>query len=604
MTSPAKKARDLVADHVERLSTGVVVELKWTSTAIQLTSSDDGRVALQLADAPSDDAPRYVDEQGNAGIQGYTSAGYATNKDRNSTYAPYRARGIGRDFGLYHQAWLESQAYQDGWGKIEQGLVTSHWHVKPAEVEAAALADYTRRQAKAVQRVLFGIDGGWPQHVREALYCLVGGFSPFIRLRDGFGTLRALAFRYPSQTRQWITDEYGARPLGIEFDGGDSGQPYVRMDKDLLVYRFRALGNDFEGVSPMRSVLIYIEAHRLFQQLEALAAEKYGAPTLFVERPVGHYDKKDDDALVAIFDAFVAADNPVILLPGGYKATLASPSGQIPDFEPVKRYCDEKIATILAAEGALVGLNGKGAYNLAEIKDDQQLRALAYYAKLICETVNSTSPGGAPSLIAEIVASLTNVDGEDLSRLVEGALPELAWALSPDQDDSDLPLVFQAVGAGALTLTSDDEVWLREKLKMQPRVAGEVEAERAAAPVNAPAAPEPPAAPDAPAAPAGDPAADLSADAVDANPEAAAVVESGGKVADAALNGAQIASAIQIIKSVKIGEIDLRSGVEIIKMAFLVDEARALALLNASSAAAPGVETTPPTAPPTSEVPQ
>ena len=120
-------------------------------------------------------------EQGNAGISGYTGAGLATNKDRNYTYTPTRARGIGRDLGLYHQAFLESQSYQDAWGKIEQGLVTSHWHVAPAKVDRPEVQSYLKRQAEAVQRVLFGIDGGWVKHIREALYMLIGGFAPFTR---------------------------------------------------------------------------------------------------------------------------------------------------------------------------------------------------------------------------------------------------------------------------------------------------------------------------------------------------------------------------------------------------------------------------------------
>lgn len=457
--------RGAAARFARLVQDGVPVERTYDWLELELVKDDQGTV-LRLADRA--DAEERT-PPGNAGIVGYLGTGVAVNKDRNYTYTPYRARGIGRDFGLYHQAWLESQSFQDGWGKIEQGLVTSHWHVKPAAVEAEGWDEYTKRQARAVQAVLFGIDGGWAQHVREALYMLIAGFAPFIRVTDGNGRLRALSFRYPSQVRRWITDDYGAQALGIEFDGAETGKPYIRMDSDLLVYRFRALGNDFEGTSPMRSVLIYMEAHKLFMELEGAAAEKYGAPGCFVERPTDRYDKADDDRLVQILDEFVAADNPIVLLPGGYKVTLTSPSGQMPSFEAPKRYCDEKIATILSAEGALIGLNGKGAYNLGEIKDDQQLRALAYYGAVICETINSTTQAGGQSLIAAIVASLTNVDGDDLSLLPEGQLPQLAWALSPDQDDTDLTTILAAFANGTLTKSDDDEDWLRDKLKMPPR---------------------------------------------------------------------------------------------------------------------------------------
>lgn len=69
-------------------------------------------------------------------------------------------------------------------------------------------------------------------------------------------------------------------------------------------------------------------------------------------------------------------------------------------------------------------------------------------------------------------------------------------------------------------------------------------------------------------------------------------------VADTALNGAQSAAAAAIVTQVEAGEMSVRSGMEILKLAFLIPEDRAAALLNVAPAAAPapGVETTPTTA--------
>lgn len=452
-TQPKKLVRSFLG-RVQQGAAGDVQAPSWLE--LEATRDEAGQLTLKLSDRPP----------GNAGISGYeTGRGVATNKDLNGTYRPYLARGRGRDLGLYHQAFLESQAYQDGWGKIEQGLTTSHWRVEPVAVEDEAQQERAKRQAQAVERVIFGLDGGWTSHVREALYFLIGGFAPFIKVTDGFGQLRDLSFRYPSQVQNWLTDEWGARAIGIEFCGVMGNGPYVRFDHELLLYQFRAIGNDFEGISPMRAALIYIEAHKLFMQLEAVAAEKYGAPTVFIERGA-EFDAKDDEALLAILDELRAAENPIVLLPNGYKATLPSPSGTVPDFEPVKRYCDEKIATLLAAEGALIGLNGKGAYNLAEIKDDQQLRALAYYAQLICETWNNRTKSGSASTIEQIVRAL---EDPALAVPIEGQLPRLAWALSPEQDDSDLATILSAKQAGALNWGEEDEAWLRAKLKLPAR---------------------------------------------------------------------------------------------------------------------------------------
>lgn len=66
-------------------------------------------------------------------------------------------------------------------------------------------------------------------------------------------------------------------------------------------------------------------------------------------------------------------------------------------------------------------------------------------------------------------------------------------------------------------------------------------------------------------------------------------------VADTALNGAQSAAAAAIVAQVEAGEMTVRSGMEILKLAFLIDDTRAAALLNVAPGEAPppGAETLP-----------
>lgn len=407
---------------------------------------------------------------GNPGVQGYgPGAGVANNFDTNRTYRPYAARGLGRNFGLYHQTYLDSDAYQRGLSKIVEGLTTGHWYVEPvtcADADTQYLADM---QALYVQDVLFGIQGGWDKHVLEALYALVAGFAPFVRVTDGFGQIRALSFRYPSQVEGWLTNVEQSELLGAKFGnaGGQGSDTYIVSADNLLLYQFNAVGNNWEGISPLRGVLKYAKMLELFIQIEACAAEKYGCPVTYVERPVGQYDKSADDAVVEMLDSFVATDNAVILLPGGYKITVASPAGQVPDFEPIKRYLNEQIAMALTAEGALVGLNGVGAYNVAEMKDAQALRTLIFYAKFICSAINGTN---VPynGVVAQIVENLAD---PELRTRFRGRLPKLRWALSAEQDETSVEQVISAKSAGLLTWSDEDEAWLRKRLKLPARLA-------------------------------------------------------------------------------------------------------------------------------------
>lgn len=408
---------------------------------------------------------------GNAGVQGYgPGGGVANNFDRKPTYAPYRARGMSRDFGLYHQAYLDSAAYQRGLSKIVEGLTTGFWSVEAVACHDEETQELADLQALYVQDILFGISGGWSKHVLEALQVLVYGFAPFCRVTDAFGQLKKLSFRYPSQIYRWITDEHESEFIAAEFYNGSretsDGVTYVKAAGELLVYQFNAVGNNFEGISPMRGVLKFMMAYDLLQQLEMCAAEKFGCPVTFVERPPGAYDKVDDDRLIEVLDAFTAADNAVILLPGGYKVTVASPAGQIPDFEPAKRYLDEQIALALTAEGMLVGLSGVGAYNVAEMKDEQALRTLAFYAKFIADAINGTNvPHNG--VIEQIVDHLAV---PELRTKFTGKLPKLRWSLSPEQDDTPVDQIVSAKTGGLLTWSPEDEDMLRKRLKLRARV--------------------------------------------------------------------------------------------------------------------------------------
>ena len=459
---------------------------------IELTDKYETREAaleLSLAERKLKTLSLVLSEErgsGPSGLTGYRYTGYATNRDRDREFLPNRARGINRDLGLFHQAYVDSAAYGKSLSKIVEGLTTSHWWVKPADVDSTnpILVRRAARQAVAVQKALFGLEGGWSKHIGEALYgMLVPGFAPFLRIYDERGRLRELSFRYPSTVSRWLTDDNQNRILGIEFSGVDSAGRYTRLSHELLLYQYRSVGNDFEGLSPMRAVYKYIQAHKLFSQLEGVAAEKYGAPLTTVERPAEGSDKADDDALLADLDDMLATDNPIILLPNGYKVTLSSPDGQMPDLEPAKRYCDEQVTMSLTAEGSLIGLNGKGAYNLADVKDDQQLRTLAYYAKLICDVINGLNTPHT-GVIRDLVMGLD--DSELDHPLAPDTWPTLCWSLAPDQDDGLLDRAISAFEKGILTKTEADEDWIRSQLKL-PSLAHNRQAE-AGAPAASPSA--------------------------------------------------------------------------------------------------------------------
>lgn len=421
------------------------------------------KIEFPGSDSGSGSELRLGDPKGSAGISGYDAhqGGLANNKDLNQEYRPALARGSYRSHGIYHQAYLESPAYQRAVKNVVEGLTTGHWSVEPYDD-----SEESKSIAEACARVLFGLDGGWERHVEEALYFLISGFSVFIKVTDGLGQLRGLDFRFSHTVSGWITDEQQRDLIGVRFsDPSGLASDYPVPASELVLYQIGALGNDFEGLSPMRSVYKFIQAHQLFSRLEALAAEKYGGPIAWVSREKdAPTDAADDQALEATLDAMVAADNPILILPNGYQIQISSPQGQMPNFDAPKRYCDEQISRILQADGALLGTHSVGSYALAEVKDDVQLRSLSYYASLICRVVNGEGSRPYTGVIRHIVDALS---GDYTYR---GRYPRLRWSLSAQQDDGlNVELIAQAAREGLIELDEEDRALIRSKLGLPPR---------------------------------------------------------------------------------------------------------------------------------------
>ena len=70
-------------------------------------------------------------------------------------------------------------------------------------------------------------------------------------------------------------------------------------------------------------------------------------------------------------------------------------------------------------------------------------------------------------IIKEITLSL-----DEYAYPIEGKYPCLDWSLSPDKDDTNMDIIINAFNSGLLTKTPEDEVWLRDMLKVPQRKAG------------------------------------------------------------------------------------------------------------------------------------
>lgn len=406
---------------------------------------EEFRVALRSAQ----DLSLSAEERGYPGTF-YVDGKPSSTKDLSPDFAWY-ARGTRGNPGVYWQTYISDPLVKSSVDGIHEGLVSGSWDVL-AHPESADHDACVEQAAYLVKNLLS--PASWKEFLRGWVYGdRVYGFSLWEIVDQPDGGIARLAYRRPGTVKKWVFDETGRDWVGCEF-GYEGGRPDVFIERENLLLYTTGIDLDLEGVSALRPVVRWIEIKQLITQIETSAAESHGNGYRVVEATTDFFDASDMERLVEVIHAASAADNPVFAFPG-YKMDWISPNGKLPDFESLRRYCDEQISLALQATGSLVGLGRTGTYNLAEVKDQQeQVRRTLYYGTAVCDLINEY-------IIPRIVENRWGIQQDHY--------PVLTFTLGQEADDPDrLNKIISAVQAGVITLTPDDVNKIRMELGLDP----------------------------------------------------------------------------------------------------------------------------------------
>ena len=384
-----------------------------------------------------------------------TPWGSLPRDDKNPDFSPVIVRGRAKNSqGAYYQGFVSSSTYRRAWSSIYQTLTTGQWYLRWPEGTLDGLGQRRVKQfedsLKPLERNLFKeLEGGWAQFVRHALYMLIGGFSLFHEVWWPDGRLRCLDFKTCSYVSGWVNDTLNRELLAVVL--GDGQERYMLDAQNILLYSYDRFGTNWEGISPLRSVLRWIEAHQLFSDLELIAAERFGNPWITASRTnpdFGGFDTNTYETLVRILDEAVAEDNPVFALPDGVELTIHSPAGKVPDFAEPKNHALERIAEILKSEGSLMGLGRTGAYAARESASQEAIRFAPHFGKLICDGFN-----GVEGLVHE--GTLRKMcDARGLQR-PDGVYPELVFDIGELEDPGAAERLVNLNNAGLIVKTPE-----------------------------------------------------------------------------------------------------------------------------------------------------
>ena len=446
---------------------------------------------------------------------------------------PVKWRGRARDYGLAHRRFLQSTEYQRAVIQIVQGIQSLPWAIQRAEGLPEEVEEAAESQAEAVERSFWELEGGWRRFLGEAVYSLaVPGWGLWVRVHYPDGRLRKLAYRRSHTLVGLIYDQDDVTLLAVELETS-TGVKYVVDVRDCLIISYLPLGDDFEAFSPWRSGCEWEAASQMLVERYMLSAEKHGTPQDIVEAQPGYAPTKADAETVAkALDYRSGGDPESIILPPGLTAKTLSPSGMMPPFLDFIRYAGEQKVMTLSAEGALfTGGTGHGSYAALDLKDKQGGRVVVHFAEIIADAINGTSNTSWSGVLRTVVDYA-------FGGSIAGRYPQLTFIV--EDEDTPIEVLLQAIQAGAVELTYEVREILHRRLQLPPPSRDE----------------------------------DAPVDGVEPMMPAGAVED----VAKTALNGAQVASMVEIIQAVSLGQLPLDSAVQIIMQAFqmTMDEAMRL----------------------------
>ena len=482
------------------------------------------------------------------GRPGTPFSGYLPRNERTSRLSPYRARGIANSPGIYEEHGKEPICYKN-LQSIKEFLVnTERWSIPVPEDCPEEMREEVKAACDIVWGALQGIEGGWERFCEDAASAWQFGFAPFEIV---WGTVKGytlpvkLAYREASSVKDWLLDAHERSLAAIRFQpGGQSGGQYVLpvtgqklTDHRVLLNVVGRRGLNFEGVPPTRVCDVLIAKKKLLLTMEAVCAERFGGPILtqyFDPSGLMEGTSLDDGDWQAVFDLIShmeAKDTLAITLAPGIRLAYVSPVGTPPQFQQQLEYIDKQIALVWSNQGALLGMTGHGSHALASVQENDLLRSAPYYARLVTRHLNE--------LLRKIF-----IQQFDLELCT---YPRLRWDVTEEQDTGEwleqmerfyaiadrMDVQTRAMAAKKLGITEDFE----DTKDDTDDVPGVLEGESAIVPVGG--------------------------------------VE---KAQDAALNGAQIASMVEVAMAVKGGTLERNAAIQIIMTSLPVsrDEAEVI----------------------------
>jgi len=339
-------------------------------------------------------------------------------------------------------------------------ILKATWLVEPAKGDNPEQEELYRKQAEHVQHEFFDrMTQDFFEFLEEALTFIEHGYALFERVHElvddpKFGKYvgyKKFGWRSQRTIDRWNLHKDGKIASVFQQADGDVGA-YAHIPGEwVTIFSLRKTGDNYEGISALRSIYGNWQRKNMFLKLIAIGIERYAVNTPVGKIPAGKENQQAErEKFIGMLKAISSHHQNYFALPSGWEVDfLKNPFDADKVVAVIKREDEGMVRSFMANHLNLGQGGSSGAYALGTDLSDQFLSIIENDAAIIARRFNK-----------EIIREFINLNYGKQSKY-----PTLKVVGINDKFSKEFAEILKLLVDGKLlTATENLERWLRKRL--------------------------------------------------------------------------------------------------------------------------------------------
>ena len=276
---------------------------------------------------------------------------------------------------------------------VKNPIKGATWEIDPAGDDDAAKA-----HADLVRHALFeDMDKSWKEFLSEALSFVDFGHSVFevvhkvVRDNPRYGSyngIQSFGFRSQRTIERWNLEKTGQLKSITQMAYGDLESHKDISGQFLVVFSLEKEGDNYEGISALRTCYGPFFRKDLYLKLMAIGIEKTAVPTPKAKIPTGQQTSEQYANLIATLEAYTSHQQNYITYPEGWDINFDQTKFDASGVKSAIEFEDAQMVFSFLANFLNLGQSGAGSFALSVDLSDFFLAGIEHVADIVTEKFN------------------------------------------------------------------------------------------------------------------------------------------------------------------------------------------------------------------------